>query len=84
MSSDSNSDTKKFDSTLVRLSDRILFALNLALDQEDVTISNILVKALDLSMTRHTGGGEFVERRDYPQEVEVAMDRLAALRKKQK
>lgn len=65
-----------------RLSDRILFALEKALDQEDVAICDMLVRALDMSMTRNAGGGEFIERRDYPPEIEKAMDRLAALKDK--
>lgn len=64
-----------------RLSDRILVSLELALEQKDADIAEILVRALELSMTRHTGGGDFVERRDYPAEVEKAMDALHALRK---
>lgn len=65
-----------------RLSDRILVSLELALEQKDADISEILVRALELSMTRHTGGGDFVERRDYPAEVEKAMDALRALRRR--
>lgn len=66
----------------LRLSDRILIALELALEQKDADISEILVRALELSMTRHTGGGDFVERRDYPAEIEKAMDILRTLRKR--
>lgn len=61
-----------------RLSDRILFALELALQQQDLELSEGLNNALELSMTRNTGGGEFIERRDYPKEIE---DALASLRK---
>lgn len=67
----------------IRLSDRILSALELALDQEDLKISETLTKALEMSMTRNTGGGEFVERRDYPPQIEKAMDKLYDLRDKQ-
>jgi hypothetical protein len=67
-----------------RLSDRIFYALNLAIEQEDVKIADALVQALELSMTRNTGGGEFVERRDYPAEVEHALDRLRDIKNKQK
>ena len=66
----------------IRLSDRILEALNLALDQDDLKISEHLTQALELAMTRNTGGGDFVERRDYPAEMADAMDRLYALRDK--
>ncbi len=49
-----------------RLSDRIFHALKLAIEQSDTKLADALVHALELSMTRNTGGGEFVERRDYP------------------
>lgn len=64
----------------VRLSDRILYALELALEQEDVQVADMLTRALEMSMTRNTGGGEFVERRDYPAEIEEAMRKLHALK----
>jgi hypothetical protein len=67
----------------IRLSDRILSALELALEQDDLKISELLVRALEMSMTRNTGGGEFVERRDYPPEIEKAMDKLYDLRDQQ-
>lgn len=67
----------------IRLSDRILSALELSLNQEDLKISELLVRALELSMTRNTGGSEFIERRDYPPEIEKAMDMLYELRDKQ-
>ena len=64
----------------IRLSDRILFALEMALDQKDVDISDNLVRALELAMTRNTGGGEFIERRDYPPEIDDALNRLQAIK----
>jgi len=67
----------------IRLSDRILQSLQLALVQEDVKIAELLTRALELSMTRNTGGGEFIERRDYPPEIEKAMDTLNDLRDKE-
>lgn len=67
----------------IRLSDRILSALQLALEQEDLKISETLTKALEMSMTRNTGGGEFVERRDYPPQIEDAMDKLQEIRQNQ-
>ncbi len=66
----------------IRLSDRILSALELALEQDDVKISETLTRALEQSMTRNTGGGEFIERRDYPPEIEAAMNKLYELRDK--
>lgn len=65
-----------------RLSDRILSSLELALEQEDLKIAEYLTQALELAMTRNTGGGDFVERRDYPSEIEQAMDKLSALRER--
>jgi hypothetical protein len=73
-------DLQKFEKDRVRLSDRLLTALELALDQNDLKISELLSRALEISMTRNAGGGEFVERRDYPPEMEIAMDRLNQLR----
>lgn len=64
----------------IRLSDRILSALELSLQQGDVKISELLTRALEHAMTRNTGGGEFIERRDYPPEIEAAMTRLYELR----
>lgn len=65
-----------------RLSDRILFALELALQQKDLELSEALNHALEMAMTRNTGGGEFVERRDYPKEVEGLLNELRALKGK--
>jgi len=69
------------ESSKIRLSDRILCALELSLEQDDIKISELLTRALELSMTRNTGGGEFIERRDYPPEIERAMDKLNGLKK---
>ncbi len=66
-----------------RLSDLIFYALSLAIEQEDIKLSDALVLALELSMTRNTGGGEFVERRDYPPEIEQALDKLRDLKRRQ-
>lgn len=66
----------------IRLSDRILSALQLSLEQDDLKISELLTRALEMAMTRNTGGGEFVERRDYPPEIEEAMSKLYSLRDK--
>lgn len=64
-----------------RLSDRIFNALELSLAQKDVPVSELLVRALELSMTRSAGGAEFVERRDYPAEVEKALKMLDSMKK---
>lgn len=65
-----------------RLSDRILFALELALEQKDLELSESLNNALEMAMTRNTGGGEFVERRDYPKDIETALIQLRGLKVK--
>lgn len=64
----------------IRLSDHILSALELALEQKDLQIAEALTKALEMAMTRNAGGGEFVERRYYPPEIERVMDKLNILR----
>jgi len=64
-----------------RLSDRILSALELSIEQGDLTISEFLRKALDLSMTRNAGGGAFIEKRDYPDVIQRAMEDLHNLEK---
>lgn len=63
-----------------RLSDRVLFALELAIEQQDLELSEMLNKCLDLAMTRNTGGGEFIERRDYPKEIDDALTELRVLK----
>ncbi|HRK98110.1 MAG TPA: hypothetical protein PLE43_06505 [Alphaproteobacteria bacterium] len=67
----------------LRLSDRIFFALQLAIQQKDSHTADVLVKALELSMTRNSGGGDFVERRDYPPEIEEVLKKLRELKKSQ-
>lgn len=64
----------------IRLCDRILDALELALEQEDLPISELLTNALEQSITRNAGGGEFVERRDYSDDLVGAVERLKDLR----
>ncbi|MCB9964752.1 MAG: hypothetical protein H6855_01535 [Rhodospirillales bacterium] len=63
-----------------RVSDRILYALELALEQKDVDVSETLTLALEKAMTRNAGGGMFVERRDYPERIQTALDRLKSLK----
>jgi len=69
--------------THIRLSDRILYTLDLAIEQEDVAIADALVRALDLAMTRNAGGPDFTERRTYAPEIEAALTKLAQIKKKQ-
>lgn len=75
--------TSELNREQIRLSDRILSSLELALEQDDFKLSELLTRALELAMTRNTGGGEFIERRDYPPEIERAMSSLHDLRDKQ-
>lgn len=65
-----------------RLSDRILFAMQLALEQDDISIAERLNRALEEALTRKTGGADFTERRDFTAEYDVAMDKLHKLRHK--
>ncbi len=67
-----------------RLADRILLALTLSLSQNDVAISELLARALEMSMTRGAGGKDFVERRELDDEVEAAFSALNTLRKSAK
>lgn len=64
-----------------RLSDRVFYALQLAVDQKDGQVANALVHVLELAMTRNSGGGEFVERRNFPEDVEALLDKARALKK---
>ena len=65
-----------------RLSDRILYALELAISQEDLKTAEYLNKALELSMTRLTGGPGFTERRDFATDAEEALRNLNDLKAK--
>ena len=63
-----------------RLADRILMALDMAVEQEDVDIAEILGGALEMALTRGAGGKDFVERRDFSQDVEKIFEKLDVLR----
>lgn len=67
-----------------RLSDSILKPLELALDQQDIAIAEHLMRALEMAMTRNAGGAGFTERREYPPEIERAVERLLELKNAQK
>jgi hypothetical protein len=64
-----------------RLSDLVLEAMRLAIDQKDVAIAEILSRALEMSLTRNAGGRNFIERRDLSEDVERAIEKLAALKR---
>lgn len=65
-----------------RLSDRILFAFELAVEQEDMDIAEALMKALDKAITRSAGGKEFTERRDLAPEYQAALSQYEELKEK--
>ena len=56
-----------------RLSDRILFALELAVEQGDLQIADNLVTAMEQSITRATGGKNFQERRELAPEYDAVL-----------
>ena len=62
-----------------RLGDRVLHALELALDQQDLDVSELLGKALETALTRF-GGKDAVEHRPVPEPFLAAFDRLDRLR----
>lgn len=64
-----------------RLSDKVIEALELAIQQEDVQISEYLASALELALTRNAGGGGFVERREISEEVVSLLEKYEHLKK---
>jgi len=64
-----------------RLSDRILFAFELALEQKDLKIAGYLMDALEESLNRTDANGQkFTERRDTAPEYEAAMEEYTDLK----
>lgn len=70
--------------TYERLSDAIFTALVLALEQEDVVVSEMLKNTLEMAMTRGAGGKDFIERREFTDEIQDVLTRFDALRKASK
>lgn len=64
-----------------RLGDRILEALHLALDQDELEVAEHLARALEETLTRFGGKGA-VDQRDLPESMLQAFDRLDQLRHK--
>jgi hypothetical protein len=64
-----------------RLGDRVLWALELALDQEDLEVAEPLERAFEAAMTRF-GGPDAVENRDIPAGMARAYERLDDLRRR--
>ncbi len=62
-----------------RISDRIVLALELAVAQEDKELATLLGRAVELSMTRNSGGADFVERRTLDDEVSELLSKVRAL-----
>ncbi|HEY0832920.1 MAG TPA: hypothetical protein VGE72_03330 [Azospirillum sp.] len=62
-----------------RLGDRILYALELALEQRDLDTCDLLAKALEVTLTRFGGPGA-VDKRDVPERMLAAFDALDRLR----
>lgn len=63
-----------------RLSDRILFALELAVEQGDLGIADNLVAAMEQSITRATGGKDFTERRELAPEYDAVLSQYDDLK----
>jgi hypothetical protein len=66
-----------------RLSDRILFALELAVEQDDLSIADHLVSAMEQAITRATGGEGFVERRELAPEYDAVLSQYDELKANQ-
>ncbi|MBP2312419.1 hypothetical protein [Azospirillum soli] len=65
-----------------RLGDRILSALELALEQENLEVSEHLAKALEETLTRFGGAG-VEDHRDLSENLLLALDRLDRLRRRE-
>ncbi|MCB1537701.1 MAG: hypothetical protein H6865_05140 [Rhodospirillales bacterium] len=66
-----------------RLSDRVLYALQLSLEQNDLVVSERLARALEIALTRTPDGHRYVERRDFTTDYDAAMKTLDKLRMEQ-
>ncbi|MCW2247552.1 hypothetical protein M2352_003186 [Azospirillum fermentarium] len=65
-----------------RLGERIMQALELALDENDLETAELLAKALETTLTR-IGGPDSTDRRPPPDGFDAAFDRLEAMRHRQ-
>ena len=65
-----------------RLGDRIIFALELAVEQNELSVAEHLRRALEEAMTRFGGPG-MTEKRDLPERMIAALEGLDALRRAQ-
>ncbi len=73
--------TEELPGTERRLGDRVLGALNLALDQDNLEVAEHLVLAFESAMTRFGGPGA-VEQRDVPAAMASTYLRLEELRRR--
>ncbi len=69
------------DKSYERLSDKVLEALKLAVEQKDVAVADLLRRTLEMVMTRGAGGKDFIERREFTKEVESVLGKFEDLRK---
>lgn len=67
-----------------RLSDVIIKALELAIEQKDVVISDLLRRALDMTMRRNAASRSNIDRRDTAVEIEKVVEKLEALKREVK
>ncbi|MFV3073415.1 hypothetical protein [Niveispirillum fermenti] len=63
-----------------RLGDRILAALELAADQQELEIAELLWNALELTLSRYGGAGA-LEKREPPFALDAVLDKLIDLRR---
>jgi hypothetical protein len=63
-----------------RLGDRIHHALDLAIEQENIEVADLLARALEVALTRYGGKG-ITENRDLPEEMIRSFTRVDELRK---
>lgn len=81
MAESTGEENEKSKKAYQRLSDLVVKAMRLALDQKDVAIADILSRALEMSLTRNAGGRDFIERREMSEDIEKVLDDLIALKK---
>lgn len=65
-----------------RLGDRILHALELALDEDDLETAELLAKAMETALTR-IGGPDSTDLRPPPDGLDAVFERLEAMRHRQ-
>lgn len=65
-----------------RLGDRILHALDLALEQKHLDVAEHLAQALEAALTRFGGAGA-VDHRTFTEAMALAFERLEALRREE-